>query len=89
METLTCKGMWTGPAESQFQPFQNDEEEQSHLDYFGKLFIYYVVKRNIALSLNGHFCILHFFTINHDKIQHLTPILVTTEANLFRSSRTV
>ena len=26
VETLTCKGMWTGPAESQFQPFQNDEE---------------------------------------------------------------
>ena len=50
VETLTCKGMWTGPAESQFQPFQNDEEEQSHLDYFGKLFIYYVVKRNIALG---------------------------------------
>ena len=57
VETLTCKGMWTGPAESQFQPFQNDEEEQSHLDYFGKLFIYYVVKRNMALQwglfLNG------------------------------------
>ena len=29
VETLTCKGMWKGPAEEQFQPFeeliQNDE----------------------------------------------------------------
>ena len=30
VETLTCKGMWTGPAETQFQPFQNDESS----DYF-------------------------------------------------------
>jgi len=28
-ETLTCKGMWTGPAETQFQPFQNDEEDSN------------------------------------------------------------
>ena len=62
METLTCKGMWTGPAESQFQPFQNDEEEQSHLDYFGKLFIYYVIKRNMAVGLILEWPLkLHFF----------------------------
>lgn len=33
VEVLTCKGMWTGPAESLFQPFESVQNDEEITDY--------------------------------------------------------